>query len=182
MGYLVDVFAKEEMNTVDPYERWNKIGLLEGIKGKQNRILLATYFEIALHTLMNDLSEITVDTIVFPMIRRLFTDDKLSVLQFVNDDDDRKYLDVVNSYVRVKREKVSKELDIRAEFKEFLITLIIDYVNWSLSPSTRKLGVLIKNADGDVEAELLALYCETCNVERLVDISKQNLRELRIIL
>lgn len=141
---------KEETDE-EIFERWNKLGLLQGLDDSTAHKVATLYNKAAISIIKRDLYEqftsnseiLEWTTIIFPILRRIATDSKENL----------KLLDKLT------------ETDLLNMFIDFMVSddNKVDWVKLidDICPSV------------DVEAECLALFCSHCFVEHTKEYMKE---------
>lgn len=154
--------------------RWTKIGLLEGLE-VENRSTIAIYLESTLLFMQeNDMNKFLtsdnpvnvndLNTLLFPMIRRLYSNNKLELTLFQRTNEDHRYLSLVEEFTNKICFKPSTEIqNIMYDFYQFLPLLIKDFDHFCVN-NYKSLLTLIPI---DIEVELLSQYCDQFNIEKL---------------
>lgn len=149
--------------------RWLKIGLLDNINVDQ-RLTLALYFESSLKFMKGyylDIelpNKITIElvSVLFPLINRLYFNNKLPYTFFQHTNEDHRYLSSVQEFTNAKCfESTTEVQNIMYDFHQFLPDLVLDFNLFCV----KNYQFIDENLD--IEAELLCRYCDQFNIENL---------------
>lgn len=187
MGFLDAYYIKRDsdnpFNPRDPenIKKWEKIGLLEGLD-VNDRWIVAFYFEVLLQYIMDQDEVIrsyeksftqsdfnTMEVHMFPIVRRIFATKKLNTSYFLRYREHASYLYEVNDFIDGGEMKVEDDMELLVRAVcEFIPAMVDDYMTWRELPKTLDTRIMLAQAQ-DPEAELVAWYAETFEIERVLD-------------
>lgn len=201
---------KEIIGSNDLVTKWSNFGLLLGIDDTSEQFVIALFFEKLLQHLTmvsQTQNEEPLETIFFPMIRRLFTAKKLPPKYFVpiqgeeqnsyefflplysSLQDRELYLKEIGDYSKIipidlqridtslitgsffiNKNDAAKNLiiDLDRSIKTFFPVLIENYKSYQKYMIADIDNMIFYRSIDDMEAELIANYCQQFNIENLL--------------
>lgn len=188
-------------------ERWNRIGLLNGIDDVSDKVVMSMFYEFTLRhlTFLSEEQKILDnmfenETVYFPMLRRLFNQNKLSPKYFLPQYEVQKYetyeffltlirtLDERNSYEKEIENYVEEKMalnyritlqdDMAFSIITFIPILISDYHQYVIDMKKDYDYMIMLMNCSDPESEFICNYCEKFDIKKLLnEWGKKKLKE-----
>lgn len=167
MGYLT--IGKDGNKSV--VEKWRKTGLLHGLIESDN-IIITQYFEEALrYTQITNVSH-EFNTLMYPMIRKIFSLGKLintkSIPIIINER--RTYVELIKQYGDLES-KILTSFKFKKFLKDLIPLMYDGYIKY-LNDNQEFYNELANDAEIDVEAEMLSRYCHEFDLSTTIDLNK----------
>lgn len=169
MESLISKSLDYDRNNPHFLTRWGKIGLLDRTPDV-NKFVLAYALEVCLDYYSK--LELNVDdpiaVAIFPIIVKLFNEDKLPQHIFLHDCEQLNYDATIEAYLK---DEVKRDIPYNIEYglKRFIPALVKDFRSYIAA--TRDSGFFdskfMHNTNSDLEAEMMSIYCEEFNINRV---------------
>jgi len=156
--------------------KWENTGLLTGL-GEIDKFQLCRFFEACANYMVIDDNmlklnvgsykfEYDLQMHMFPILRRLYTSNKLSYIYFLEKTEQDNYTKTVLAYVNDSEPVLV--YDIYNDIKNFIPKLIRDYLQYNQLPQIKQIKLdLSMQKDIDIEAEILSQYTGEFDITKL---------------